>query len=183
MATLFLVTWGIAAFAVGAWVGLKLPDVDQRTDLLLHRSIITHDPLVPLVLFLVLRNVRRTWARVLPMSVCLGFVVHLAFDLFPKAWYGYALISVPVYGWLPGWASIVWISGSAFTCAYWSARLVRGTLEPLILVVGSAGIFIYAARSESVVLGPLAVVVAVLVVCGVMSLFGRSAEPGGSWDS
>ena len=98
MATLFLVVWGVAAFTVGAWVGLKLPDVDQRTDLLLHRSIITHGPLVPLVLFLLLRNMRRTWVRVLPMSVCLGFVVHLAFDLFPKAWYGYALISVPVYG-------------------------------------------------------------------------------------
>ena len=54
MATLFLVAWGIVAFAVGAWFGLKLPDVDQRTDLLQHRSIITHGPLVPLVLFLVL---------------------------------------------------------------------------------------------------------------------------------
>ena len=182
MATLFLVVWGIAAFTVGAWVGLKLPDVDQRTDLLLHRSIITHGPLVPLVLFLLLRNMRRTWVRVLPMSVCLGFVVHLAFDLFPKAWYGYALISVPVYGWLPGWASIVWISGSVLACAYWSVRLLRGPLEFLILVVGTAGIFIYAVRSESVVPGPLVVVVASLAVCGVMSLFRRSAEPGGSWN-
>ena len=86
--------------------------MDQRTDLLLHRSIITHGPLVPLVLFLLLRNVGRTWFRVLPKSVCLGFVVHLAFVLFPRAWSGYALISMPVYGWLPGWASIVWISGS-----------------------------------------------------------------------
>ena len=72
MATLFLVAWGIVAFAVGAWFGLKLPDVDQRTDLLLHRSIITHGPLVPLVLFLVLGNVQRTWVRMLPVSVCLG---------------------------------------------------------------------------------------------------------------
>ena len=114
------------------------------------------------------------------MSVCLGFVVHLAFDLFPRAWSGYALISMPVYGWLPGWASIVWISGSMLACAYWSVRLVRGTLEPLILVVGAAGIFIYAVRSESALFSPLVVAVAALAVCGVVSLFRRSAYPGGS---
>ena len=163
------------AFALGAWVGLKLPDVDQRIDLLLHRSIITHGPLVPLVLVLLLRNVQRAWVRVFPMSVCLGFVVHLAFDLFPRAWSGYALISIPVYGWLPGWASVVWISGSVLTCAYWAVRLARGVLEPLVLVVGAAGILTYAVRSESVVIGPLGVAAAALLICGVVRLF-RSEE-------
>ena len=175
MTSIIVAVSSIMAFAVGAWVGLKLPDVDQRTDLLLHRSIITHGPLVPLVLFLLLRNVQRTWVRMLPMSVCLGFVVHLAFDLFPRAWSGYALISMPVYGWLPGWASIVWISGSVLACAYWSVLLVRGTLEPLILVVGAAGIFIYAVRSESALFGPLVVAAAALLICGVVRLF-RSEE-------
>ena len=128
------------------------------------------------MLFLLLRNVGRTWVRVLPMSVCLGFVVHLAFDLFPRAWSGYALSSMPVYGWLPGWVSIVWISGSVLACAFWSGRLVHGTLEPLILVVGAAGVFIYAVRSENVVLGPLSVAAGALVICGIVSLFSASEQ-------
>ena len=175
MAPLFLVACSIVVFAVGAWIGLKLPDVDQRTDLLLHRSIITRGPLVPLVLFVLLRNVQRTWVRMLSMSVCLGFVVHLAFDLFPRAWSGYALISVPIYGWLPGWLSIAWITAIVLACAYWAVRLARGVLEPLVLAVGTAGIFIYAVLSESAVIGPLGVAAAALLICGVVRLF-RSEE-------
>ena len=126
MATLFLTVWSVVAIAVGAWFGLKFPDFYQRTDLLLHRTIITHGPLVPLVLFLLLRNARHGSARLFPMFVCLGFVVHLAFDLFPARWTGYALISVPIYGWLPGWVSISWMAGSVLTCAYYAIRLANG---------------------------------------------------------
>ena len=176
MATLFLVAWSIVAFAVGAWVGLKLPDVDQRTDLLLHRSIITHGPLVPLVLFLLLRNVQRTWVRMLPMSVCLGFVVHLAFDLFPWAWSGYALISMPVYGWLPGWAvHRVDLWKRACVCLLVSPVGPRNAGAIDVWSVGAAGIFIYAVRSESALFGPLVVAAAALLICGVVRLF-RSEE-------
>ena len=37
---------------VGLHCGIGLPDIDQHTDLLLHRSIITHSPLIPLILLL-----------------------------------------------------------------------------------------------------------------------------------
>ena len=35
------------------------------------------------------------------MGVCIAFSVHHAFDLFPTEWTGYALISIPFYGWTP----------------------------------------------------------------------------------
>ena len=42
----------MADLVAGALVGLKSADVDQLTDLLLHRSIFTHGPLVPQLLYL-----------------------------------------------------------------------------------------------------------------------------------
>ena len=182
MATVLTALWTIAALVAGAWLGLKFPDVDQRTDLLVHRSIVTHGPLIPLVLFLVLRNVRRPPIRLFPMYVCLGFVVHMGFDLFPAGWSGHALISIPVYGWLPGWVSILWLAGSVLLCAYWAARLARGLWESALLTVATVGIFIVAVPGESAVIGPLLVVAASLAIGSAVSLFryteDRLGAPG-----
>ena len=171
MATLFLMAWSVIGIAVGAWFGLKFPDFDQRTDLLLHRSIIMHGPLVPLVAYLLLRNARSLTVRVFPMFLCLGFLVHLAFDLFPRAWSGYALISVPVYGWLPAIVSVVWIASSAMLCAYLASRLVRGLHETVLLILGTLGIFAYAFQHEASLIEPLIAAVGALAVGWVVSLF------------
>lgn len=177
MATLFLAVWSVVAIVAGVWFGLKLPDFDQRTDLLLHRSIITHGPLAPMVLFVLLRNARSNSIRLFPMFVCLGMVVHLAFDLFPRAWWGYALISVPVYGWLPAWLSIFWMACSALACSYWAFRLANGLLMSLVAVFGAVGIFLYAAPGENAIAGPAVVVAGSLAVGGVASLLRAANDP------
>ena len=161
---LFLIAWSAAAFAAGAWAGLKLPDIDQRTDLLLHRSILTHGPLVPMVVYILVRNARRLSVRAFPMFLCLGLVVHLSFDLFPRAWMGYALISIPTYGWLPPVLSIAWMSASALLCAFWASRLVRGMQEFPLLIFGVLAIFVYAAPNEASLIGPLIAVLVSLAV-------------------
>ena len=181
MAALFSLVWSVAAFVVGAWIGLMLPDVDQRTDLLLHRSIITHGPLIPLIVFLLVRNARHLTVRVLPMSLCLGFVVHLAFDLFPRAWSGYALISFPVYGWLPPVVSIMWIAATALLCAYWGARLVRGLFEWAGVLIGAVGIFAYAAPGEASLIGPLIALLVCLAI-GVAASTFLGLEKSGEHD-
>ena len=168
---LFLIAWSVAAFAVGAWAGLKLPDVDQRTDLLLHRSILTHRPLAPLIMYILVRNARRLSVRAFPMFLCLGLVVHLSFDLFPRAWMGYALISIPAYGWLPPVLSVAWISATALLCAYWAVRLARGVQESPLLVLGLLAIFAYAAPNEASLIGPLIAVLGFLAFGAVASFF------------
>ena len=37
----------LLALVAGVYVGFRFPDIDQRTDLLVHRSIITHGLLAP----------------------------------------------------------------------------------------------------------------------------------------
>jgi hypothetical protein len=44
-----LVIIGFVALVVSLAVGNWFPDVDQKTDLLVHRSIVTQGPLLPLV--------------------------------------------------------------------------------------------------------------------------------------
>ena len=86
----------LVALVLGLAVGERFPDIDQRTELLLHRSILTHGLLAPLMLYVIVQRVDSLPVRWLAMGVCLGVAVHLAFDLFPKGWQAYALVSLPV---------------------------------------------------------------------------------------
>ena len=162
---------GLTALTAGAWLGLRLPDIDQHTGLLLHRSAITHGPLIPLIVFLVARNSRATPVRLFAMSLCLGSLVHLAFDLFPAGWSGYALISLPVYGWLPGGLSVAWVVSSTLLCAYWAVRLVREVYQFLLLLLGTAVIYFAAMLGENSRVGPLAVVAAAVALASTVAAF------------
>ena len=111
----------LALSGLGFYLGGETPDLDQRTSLLLHRSILTHGLLAPLLVnrFLSGPRVLRWFAA----GFALGVAVHLAADLFPEAWTGFALISLPFYGWLPATASITWLVASIAVClglAVWS---------------------------------------------------------------
>ena len=114
------------------------------------------------------------------MYVCLGFVVHMGFDLFPSGWSGCSLISIPVYGWHPGWVSILWLAGSTLLCAYWAALLAQGLLEAVLLAIGTVGIFMVTVRGEGQVIGPLLVVAASLAIGSAVSLFRDTDDPVGA---
>ena len=122
---------GLAALIAGLAAGDWFPDIDQKTGLLLHRSIVTHGPLVPLIVFAAASGTRSIQFRWFAMGVTLGVAIHLSFDLFPGSWSGFALISVPSYGWTASWFSWVWIAISTVACIYLALRLVRGVLEPV----------------------------------------------------
>ena len=167
----------LIALVVGLPLGLELPDIDQRIGLLLHRSIITHGPLLPLVLFVLVSSSQSLPRRWFAMSVSLGFAVHFAFDLFPAAWSGYALIAVPVLGWTPAPFSWIWIALNVLICAYLAAKLVRSGLESGLLGLGLIGSFIYAARTEDALWGPLVAIMAATAVAALLTLrHERSTE-------
>ena len=165
----------LIALVVGLPLGMGLPDIDQRIGFLLHRSIITHGPLLPVILFVWVASSDSLPRRWFAMSVSLGFAVHFAFDLFPEAWSGYALIAVPGLGWTPAPFSWVWIALNVLICTYLAARLVRNGLETGLLGLGLAGGFIYAARAEDALWGPMAAMGVGTVVAAMPALRqGRS---------
>ena len=114
------------------------------------------------------------------MFVCLGFIVHMAFDLFPARWYGYALINVPGYGWIPAWASVLWLAGTSLLSAYWATRLARGLGEATLLAVGAVAIFAVAVPGERAVVGPLLVVAVSMMIGSAARLFRNSEESAGA---
>ena len=156
-----LALMALMALGLGLYVGEWFPDVDQKTSLLLHRSILTHGLLLPLTVYLVASRIQFRIVRWLAMGVNLGVAVHLAFDLFPRAWKGYALVSLPFYGWMPPLVSWVWIALVGFACFYMAAKLVRDGGEGAVLVVMVCGlvVYVYALPGEHALWRPIATLV------------------------
>ena len=149
----------LIALVLAVYIGLKFPDVDQRVGFLLHRSIITHGPLLPLVAFAFALGDNPVQRR-LGVGIGIGFAVHIAFDLFPKAWQGYALISLPWYGWTPAKKSFLG-SGSRPPCSLTSGiaiRLCRNGMDVTVLLLAAAAAFAIVAPGENALWRPLAVV-------------------------
>ena len=145
----------LVALMLGLIAGERFPDIDQRTDLLLHRSVLTHGLLLPLALHALASRTQLRIVRWLVMGISLGVAVHLAFDLFPRAWQGYALISLPIYGWLPPAVSWGWIALSGCVCLYVAAKLVRNGLEAAVFTAGLVGVFAYAVPGEHALWRPM----------------------------
>ena len=116
----------VVCFAIGAWLGSWFPDIDQRIGFLRHRSIVTHGVWMPALLLVgvgVARLERVDWFI---GGFAAGVAVHLAFDLFPDGWRGYALITVPVVGAMSKNVSRVWIALSVFVCLSIAVILADG---------------------------------------------------------
>jgi hypothetical protein len=134
----------------GAAIGLFLPDVDRSFPFLLHRSILTHSALIPLLCALSLQQPSPSWKRYAVIGLATTMAVHLSFDLFPVLWMGFALIHLPLYGSLGATLSIVWILGSSIACLYLVLRLLASRAELAITVGVGLSAFLFAARTERV---------------------------------
>ena len=139
----------VAGLILGEW----FPDIDQRFDFLTHRSILTHGLIVPLLLCSVV--LRAAPPRLFVSGFSLGSAIHLGFDLFPRAWQGFALIHVPLLGWSHPIFSWLWIALSIICCLYLSIRLSRNAIEFTALLLGTLGLFIYTSSNETAVWGPV----------------------------
>ena len=148
----------LTTLILGLITGHWFPDIDQRTHLLLHRSALTHGPLLSLLISWAASKTQWTPFRRASMGISLGTAVHLAFDLFPKAWRGFALISLPLLGHLPPHVSWAWIALSIALTLYTAARLIRNARETAVFLAAAAAIFIYAAPSEHAVWRPAAAI-------------------------
>lgn len=141
---------GLIFLLIGMVAGLNLPDLDSNLSFLVHRSIVTHNFLFPLCLFWLVPKEEKPMIRFLSMGFSLSITAHLCFDLFPKAWSGFALISIPLYGRTSPLFSWVWIVGSIVLCLYLAFLLVKN-LGDVIVVVGSIVVsFGFCATIESV---------------------------------
>ena len=155
---------GLVALLAGLAVGNAFPDIDQKTGMLLHRSIVTHGPLVPIIVFAFAPCTRSIRLRWFALGVTLGVAIHLSFDLFPGGWSGFALISVPSYGWTAPWFSWTWIAVSTVACTYLALRLVRSGLDSSLFILSLISAFGYIAMGEDAFWRPVVALITATVI-------------------
>ncbi len=108
---------GFACFAIGAWLGTLFPDIDRFGIFRLrHRSLVTHSFLLPALLWVGRALISAAWADWLVTGFAAGVALHLAFDLFPGKWRGFALIDVPKWGRCTRSVSTILLFSNLFLC-------------------------------------------------------------------
>lgn len=135
---------GLLLFVVGSFIGLRLADFDlifHWWPLIVHRSLLTHGFLIPLLLMVALRaqlagKNADPRPRLFLLGFCLASAVHLCFDLFPRAWRGYALVHVPLLGWMSPVLSGLWLVIGALVCLYLGCRLLHGMRDLGLSLLG-----------------------------------------------
>ena len=165
---------GMPSLLIGIAIGLNLPDKDLETSYLVHRSILTHGCLLPALFFWLARK-RGHAVRLFAIGVSLSSAVHLCFDLFPRAWIGFALIHIPLYGRTTAAFSWLWIASSIAVCLYLAFALVKNAFEVVIVMSSLIIIFLDAATEESV-FWPALITLMIATSFG-LTLPGDSARP------
>ena len=159
----------IPLLIVGAAIGLKFADLDQKIPFLVHRSLLTHGVLIPLLLLYLVRKQSDSMGlgwRFFTIGFSLANAVHLSFDLFPNGWYRHALIHIPFFGWMPALLSIAWIALSVLACLYIACLLIRETWEFLLSSAVLVTVFWLSASVEThrAFYAAIALIVALLIV-------------------
>ena len=167
----------LIALLAGVYVGFRFPDFDQRTDILVHRSIITHGLLAPLLLYIVLGSRQSPApARLFVTGAALAVAVHLSFDLFPRGWWRHALIHLPTYGWTPPLVSWGWIALSIVLCFYIAFKSAQGWVETTLVLVAIVAVFIYSLPGEHALWGPMVAGLGPIAIATVLGARGGTRE-------
>ena len=143
------------AIIAGLLVGLWIADLDQIFPFLRHRSILTHGLVLVGVAYALLRNTPSAWARPSIAALALGMAVHLSFDLFPRAWYGFALITIPFVGTTGSTFSTLWLALNVLGCICVALWLLRDRTEAVVAFGGMALGFCLAASRPGTALPAL----------------------------
>ena len=149
-------------FLLIAFVTVSIPDWDQYTGILLHRSAITHSILIPFLIDRLSSKYSDKKYPIIISAIYFAFLVHLSGDLFPKSWRGFALISIPFIGWI-GMLSPLWIIANIIGCSYFCVKKLKKNNEPIypnyFYILISFCIVFYFLKGESFLMIPVAFLV------------------------
>ncbi len=132
---------GVVLLAFGIWSGLRVPDLDLQLGFLVHRSMLTHGAILPLLAFAPTPRHGSFASRGFAIGFGLANAVHLCFDLFPRGWNGFALIHAPFYGRTSALFSQVWIALSIVICLYIALALIYNAFEAVATAAGLIAAF------------------------------------------
>ncbi|MDC7956200.1 hypothetical protein PKF05_10215 [Fusobacterium simiae] len=85
---------GFLLITVSFLFGIKLPDWDFKLRLR-HRNILTHSPFITIIFIALYETKRSYFFKYFIVGFSTAMAIHILFDLFPRKWYGGALLKIP----------------------------------------------------------------------------------------
>ena len=85
---------GFLLITVSFLFGIKLPDWDFKLDLR-HRNILTHSPFITIIFIALYETKTSYFFKYFIIGFSTAIAIHILFDLFPRKWYGGALLKIP----------------------------------------------------------------------------------------
>ena len=83
---------GFLLITVSFLFGIKLPDWDFKLRLR-HRNILTHSPFITIIFIALYETKTSYFFKYFIVGFSTAIAIHILFDLFPKKWYGGALLT------------------------------------------------------------------------------------------
>lgn len=160
---------GVGIFAMGVIVGIGFPDIDSTLSFLVHRSIVTHNFIWPLMMLWGAKgnSTLETRTRLFSMGLSIALAVHFCFDLFPRSWIGYSLIHIPIFGRLETGLSWLWLALCILICVYIAISLIKQIFDIALLSGGSLIAFIIEGSAEPFVVPLVTFIVCIILVTGI----------------
>ena len=85
---------GFLLITVSFLFGIKLPDWDFKLGLR-HRNILTHSPFITIIFIALYETKTSYFFKYFIVGFSTAIAIHILFDLFPRKWYGGALLKIP----------------------------------------------------------------------------------------
>ncbi|MCY7008437.1 hypothetical protein OCK72_07175 [Fusobacterium simiae] len=85
---------GFLLITVSFLFGIKLPDWDFKLRLR-HRNVLTHSPFITIIFIALYETKRSYFFKYFIVGFSTAMAIHILFDLFPRKWYGGALLKIP----------------------------------------------------------------------------------------
>ncbi|WP_022819669.1 hypothetical protein [Fusobacterium russii] len=145
---------GFILIFVAFLFGIKLPDWDFKLGLR-HRSIVTHSPLITILLVIAYRVKEDFFFKYFIVGFSTAIAVHILFDLFPYKWQGGALLKIPVNICCSKEVTKLFFLMTIIINSFIGIFYIRNIYEFFFVILLSFAVFIKKSRYEKILIRPL----------------------------
>ncbi|WP_320047091.1 hypothetical protein [uncultured Ilyobacter sp.] len=157
---------GVLILFASFLLGIKFPDWDLKLKLK-HRNILTHSPIVMIFFYKIFKLENSSDFRFFIMGFSVALALHFIFDLFPKGWFGGALLKVPLINkTLSPAGSIASLLTSTIVCIIIAISYTKNFTEFTILFFLGLCSLIFNAKKEKKIIRPFAAFGILYIVMG-----------------
>lgn len=158
---------GYILISVSFLFGIKLPDWDFKLKLR-HRSIITHSPLITILLICLYKVGYDYFFKFFIIGFSMAISVHIIFDLFPSKWQGGALLKIPINITCDEKITKLFFSMTVLINAFIGIFYMTDICEYFFILVLATCIFIKKRKYEKFFVKPLLIFIFLVGILGIL---------------